>query len=301
MKSMDRKNFLVTLAGMTAAGTLIARPEKLESSPDFVVAEADDSAVETAVSAALEAIGGMGRFVKPGGRVMLLPNPQGRLKGASTRPEIVAEVIRLCKEAGAGEIRVCTIHGGSRWGGTGVDEVVGAAGVEFWGPDSTDWREITVPNCRIQKSVTVISPAVEYDLVINLPIAKQHDSTRYTGNLKNLMGANRGNSGWHAGTDYLVGSIVDLASVVRPALSIMDLTTVLAENGPFGPGRTINPGKVVAVTEPVVADSYACKLLGMKPEEVATLREASERGLGSLKYEKVAESEKGKTESYVAV
>ena len=301
MSMMDRKEFLVTLAGMTAAGAVIARPETPDTWPDFVAASADESAVGEAVSNALEALGGIGRFVKPGSRVMLLPNPQGRLRGASTRPEIVAEVIRLCKDAGAGEIKVCTIHGSSRWGGTGVDRVVESAGVEFWGPGSEDWREISVPGRRIQESVTVIGPAVEYDVVINLPIAKQHDSTRFTGNLKNLMGTNRGNSGWHTSTDNLTGSIVDLASVVRPALTVMDATTILAENGPFGPGRTISPGKIIASSEPVAADSYACGLLGMKADEVATIREAAERGLGRLKYDKVAESTEKKTESYVAV
>ena len=282
-KNIRRREFIAAALAL-AAGKGIANPQE-----KILLAAARGTGVAGSVRSAIDALGGIGRFVKPGQQVMLLPNPQGRQVGASTSPEVVEEVVDLCLGAGAAKVRVCSIHSSFRWQGTGIDQAVRRAGVEFWRPGSgSDWRTVKVKGARRQKEVRVIAPALYSDVIINMPIAKQHGSTRFTGTLKNLMGVNDGNTGWHQGTAYLVDSIVDLASVVHSHLCVVDSTEVLAENGPFGPGRTVKADTVIAGIDPVAVDAYACTLLGMRAENVSTIAQAAERGLGTMRIEESA-------------
>ncbi|HUU28361.1 MAG TPA: DUF362 domain-containing protein [archaeon] len=281
MGKLSRREFL---AGMLAASAGMGTKGLRGESDRVILASATEPDPARSTRAAIGALGGMARFVKRGQSVMLLPNPQGRLEGASTRPEIVAEVARLCLEAGASRVEICSIHSGFRWRGTGIDQAAERTGARIWSPgQSGDWMSVEVPGGRRHKSLEVITPVVERDVLINMPIAKHHGSTRFTGTLKNLMGVNSSNTAWHSSTAYLVDSIVDLASVIRPALCVVDATVMLAENGPFGPGRTIRPWSVIAGVDPVAVDTYSAGLLGMKPENVATISQAAERGLGTLR------------------
>jgi len=287
-RKIKRRTLLAGLAGMAvsaACGRAIA-----QDNPGVLAASAGDTDPLASLRRALDSLGGIGRFIRGGERVMLLPNPQGRLAGASTRPDLVAEITRLCLAAGAGRVELCSIHSGGRWFGTGIDRAAQEAGALLWDPGAGDaWREIDVPGARRQKKVRVITPALDADLVINLPIAKHHGSTRFTGALKNLMGVNDGNAGWHQGAAFLVDSIVDLATVIRPRLHVVDVTEVLIENGPFGPGRTAKPGRVVAGVDPVAVDSVCCSLIGLRPADVSTIVQASHRGLGTSKLKEFAE------------
>jgi uncharacterized protein (DUF362 family) len=147
---------------------------------------------------------------------------------------------------------------------------------------STDWITVKVPNGRARKELTIIRDAVENDVLINLPIFKQHESTEVTGTLKNLMGFNSDSGSFHQGETYLHQAIVDLASVIPPHLCIVDATTILIENGPFGPGRVAHPKKVFAGTDRVALDSLCCGLLKVDPRDVLHIRLAHESGLGKM-------------------
>ncbi len=277
---IGRREFLFEAAAAMAAGKLCA---ETPSGKTLAAAAKAGRNIKPALSAAMDSLGGIGGFIKGGERVMLLPNPQGMRTGASTRADLVAETVRLCLSAGAAEVRVCSIHSGSRWSGTGIDKAALQAGASLWMPHGPDaWRELSVPNAVRQKRVRVVSPALDSDLLINMPIAKHHGSTRFTCTLKNLMGINAGNSGWHQGPSFLADSIVDLASRVLPQLHIVDVTEVLAENGPFGPGRNITPGRIVAGVDPVAVDTVCARLVGMDPADIQTIVRAAARGLGTM-------------------
>jgi len=278
--NLSRRDFL---AGVLAAGMGLSAGTAAERGQKLLLAAATGTDPACCLRQAIEALGGIRRFVRPGDKVMLLPNPQGRARGTSTRPELVEELVRLCLGAGASKVEVCSIHSNFRWSGTGIDKAAIGAGASIWIPGgSHDWTTVKVKGGRRHKSLRVITPVLKYDVVINMPIGKQHGSTRFTGALKNLMGVNYGNTSWHQGTAYLVDSIVDLASVIRPSLHVVDSTVVLAENGPFGPGRTISPNTVIAGVDPVAVDTYGASLLGMDPAGVSTITQAAERGLGTL-------------------
>jgi uncharacterized protein (DUF362 family) len=254
--------------------------------PDVTVAKRESPSV--AVRAAIASIGGMQRFVSRGDRVVLLPNPQGRQPGTSTNAEVVEETVKMCFVAGASEVAVCSIHGLGRWRPTGILEAVERAGGKMQYPKASgDWINVDIPRGEILRKTSIIRRSQDCDVLINMPIAKQHDSTRFTCSLKNLMGFNTDNSSFHQGETHLQQCIVDLASIFRPTLCIVDANTVLTENGPFGPGRTLAPQKVFAATNMVSIDALCCGLLDLSPSDVGHIRGAHELGLGEMDLSKL--------------
>jgi uncharacterized protein (DUF362 family) len=126
-----------------------------------------------------------------------------------------------------------------------------------------------------------------------MPIFKDHEGIRFTGALKNLMGAiaDRSNQTFHLGSDastdrddyaFLSQSIADGNLLRRPTLSVGDATEVLVQGGPFGPGPVRNFRTVVASTDPVALDACGAEILGCPPQNSRMLRRAQEHGLGTM-------------------
>jgi uncharacterized protein (DUF362 family) len=285
-RTIDRREFLRKSALMVGglAGSLYL-PDHGHSATargkEIAVVEGQN--LPQQVRATIDQLGGIGKFVRRGDRVVLLPNPQGRTPGASTNPDIVAEVVRLCLGAGAATVTVSSCHGPGRWSPTRIIERVEKAGGKMKYPESSeDWITVKVPNGRARKELTIIRDALENDVLINLPVFKHHEATGVTGTLKNLMGFNSDSSSFHQGETYLHQAIVDLASIIPPHLCIVDATTILIENGPFGPGRVARPKKVFAGTDRVALDALCCGLLKVDPRDVLHIRLAHESGLGKM-------------------
>jgi uncharacterized protein (DUF362 family) len=281
---MHRREFLKKAALLAGAiGGKWLRPGETEAGEKIEIAVVEGRNPAGQVQEAIRLLGGIQRFVRRGDRVVLLPNPQGTGRGVTTNPDMVAETIRLCLAAGAASVNVSSCHDKGRWLGTGIIEKVEASGGRMKYPDSDrDWATMAIPNARVRKEVKVIREALEADRLINMPIFKQHNYTRITGCLKNLMGTNDDNWFFHKGDLYLHQAIVDLASLFSPALCLVDATTILTQGGPFGPGRVIHPNKVYAGKDMVALDALCCDLLKANPGEVLHIPLAQESGLGQM-------------------
>jgi uncharacterized protein (DUF362 family) len=282
---MERREFLkkmALLAGAIGGGALLpARGKAADQEIGIAVVEGENPKAQ--VQEAIRLLGGIERFVRRGDRVVLLPNPQGTGRGVTTNPDMVAETVRLCLSAGASSVSVSTCHEKGPWRGTGIIEKVEASGGRMKYPDSDrDWATIRIPKARVRKEVKVTRDALQADVLINMPIFKQHNYTRVTGCLKNMMGINDDNWSFHKGDLYLHQAIVDLASVFSPALCLVDATTILTQGGPFGPGRVIHPKKVYAGKDMVGLDALCCDLLNVKPQEVLHIQLAHESGMGKM-------------------
>ncbi len=285
---IERREFLkkiALLAGAMGGGAFLpARGKAADQEIGIAVVEGGDPSSQ--VREAIRLLGGIQRFVRRGDRVVLLPNPQGTGRGVTTNPDIVGETVRLCLAAGASSVSVSSCHEKGRWLGTGIIEKVEASGGRMKYPDSDrDWATIRIPDARVRKEVTVIRDALQVDRLINMPIFKQHNYTRVTGCLKNLMGMNYDNPSFHQGDLYIHQAIVDLASIFSPALCLVDATTILTERGPFGPGKVIHPGKVLAGKDMVALDALCCNLLQVNPREVLHIQLANESGMGKMDLE----------------
>lgn len=249
---------------------------------------------EKAALKAVELLGGIKKFVPKNARVALLPNVQSRHPGSFTKPEILRAVIKLCKKAGAKEINCLSWQTVKQWEDTGLKAVIDAegAGLKLFEKDEALFKAVPVPGGQALTEARILAEFYNHDLLINMPITKDHAGNRFTGTMKNLMGLNSpGNNrtfhrpNWKTDPNdvaHLEQSIVDLNKAVKPALNVVDATEFITTNGPFGPGELIKPQKVVAGMDRVAVDAYCAGLWGLNPHEIVQIKRASEQGLGEI-------------------
>jgi uncharacterized protein (DUF362 family) len=130
---------------------------------------------------------------------------------------------------------------------------------------------------------------IEADKVINIPVAKHHNLSNYTGAMKNWYGVLGGRRNRLHQNIHL--SIADLATFMRPTLTVLDATRVLLRNGPQGgniaDARDMH--QVIASLDEVAVDTYGARLIGVDPMSVGYIRMGQERSLGSMTLRRVVE------------
>lgn len=284
-----------TVAPPTVAPTVTAAGPSVGSAY-LAVARGEDPAALT--ERALAAIGGIEKFCRSGADVIIKPNicnaSQPFEYASTTNPEVVATLVRLCLGAGAKRVRVMDYP----FAGTpqaayvrsGIEEAVLAAGGQMEVMAPMGFVETDIPEGRDLSRWPVYQPILEADLLINVPIAKHHNLARLTLGGKNLMGtvSNRGQI--HRN---LHQRIADLASVVRPELTVIDAVRILRRNGPTG-GNLDDvelANAVIASADLVAADTYACSLFDVPPAEIGYIAAAAEMGLGTMDLAGVAVEE----------
>ncbi|MBN2172100.1 MAG: DUF362 domain-containing protein [Candidatus Krumholzibacteriota bacterium] len=313
---MDRRRFLRT-CGAAGAGLLLpaARWRALAGEPaageatagEAARAAADSAAVAAnrpdlalargaardAVRRAVGALGGMERFLAPGQVAVVKPNisfdapPEW---GATTHPEVLAAVLELLFAAGARRVVVADhtmINPERCFARSGAAEVVAAfPRAKLVSLDEENaYRPAAVPAGKVLKRTELPRLLDRADLLINLPTAKSHTATGVSLGLKNLMGLVWDRHRFHSEMD-LHQAVADLATVVRPALTILDAMQLLKTGGPTGPGDIEAFGGVVAGTDPVAVDALGVTLAPWSrqtwsPKRLAHLRAAEAHGLGT--------------------
>lgn len=286
---MKRRELLRRLGlGVAAVGlgqVALGQKAGRQRQPVVVVAEKDKPA--ELVRKAIKALGGMGRFVKKGNRVLIKPNiafarpPEG---AANTNPEVVAELVRLCFEAGAKEVIVLdyTLDPARiTYEMSGIAKAAEAKGARMVYVSPRDFVPIEVPKGKILSAydVRVLKQVLDADVFINVPIAKTHGSARLTLGMKNLMGIIQDRGAWHRSGD-LHQCIADFVTAVKPHLTVIDAIRILASGGPKGPGRVEQKDTIIASTDIVAADAYATTLFGLTPNDVPHIIKAAELGVG---------------------
>jgi len=245
-----------------------------------------------AVRGAVASLGGMDRFVRRGETVVIKPNigwDRTPLQAANTNPLVVSTLIALCREAGAAKVIVTdnSCNEAQRcFTRSGIWKAAEAAGAEVVLPAPHRFREFDLGGAVLGR-MPVLAAAVEADRFINVPIAKHHGLSGFTGAMKNLYGVLGGRRDrLHQSID---DSIADLAEFIRPTLTVMDATRVLVRNGPQGGdlGDTQAIGRIVASVDQVAVDAFSCGFIGSSPARLPYLGLAAARGLGSADMSRV--------------
>ncbi len=271
--------------GAAARGLRDLRVADDSGRPPLVVARGGGPAL--LVRVAVAALGGMERFVKPGETVLVKPNmawDRAPEQGANTHPEVVAEVVRLCRAVGARRVIVSdnSIHDAARVAErSGIRAAVEAARGELVLASRSGFERANLGG-SILSSWDVLSLLFEADRLVNVPVVKHHSLSHLTCGMKNHMGLIGGSRGrLH---QEIHTAVVDLAVAFRPTLTVVDATRVMMRNGPTG-GRLEDVAAVNAVaagTDPVACDAWAARQLGLDPSEVGHVVLAEGRGLGRL-------------------
>jgi uncharacterized protein (DUF362 family) len=244
---------------------------------------------------AVAAVGGIERFVKKGAEVILKPNIctsyHSYEYASTTNPEVMATLVKLCLGAGAKRVRVMDFPFGgtpqAAYAKSGIADAVKAAGGQMEVMSGMKYRSVDVPNGKRIKKWDIYGDILDADVVINVPIAKNHSAAGLTLGMKNLMGVVQDRDGMHA--RGLHQSIADVATVVRPQLTIIDAIRILTANGPTG-GNLDDVKKtdtLIASTDVVAADAYATTLFGMTGQEIGYIKYGAEMGLGEMDLTKI--------------
>ena len=295
-QGISRRQFLKATAAGVAVG-LAGDPSRLCAAEqvDLAVISGEPAA---ATRKALEAIGGISRFVKKGQRVVIKPNMSFAKTpdfAASTHPLVVVAVARACLEAGAGEVLVldhtlqraelCLERTGIR------DACRNVPGVHVLAmQDRKFFQEIRVPQGKVLERVEVLKDILD-SVLISVPVAKSHSATGVSLGLKGLMGLIWDRESFHFRFNINQG-IADLATVIKPQLTILDATRAMVSGGPGGPGDVKKPNLIVAGIDPVAVDSYGVGIVpwygrNFNGRQVEHLSIAHQRGLGKIDVEKL--------------
>ena len=247
-----------------------------------VAAHGSDPAAN--VRRAVAALGGMEMFVKKGESVLIKPNAGwDRLpeQAANTDPKVVAELVRLCKAAGAKRVVVADLSVNDPVRSmmrSGLLEAAQAAGADVL--DGKSLKLVAASLSGTSAGLEVIDLLFSCQRVINVPIAKHHGLSRATVGMKNWFGVlGRGRNRLHQGIDR---AVAELGATFRPTLTVVDATRVLLSNGPQGGSlsdvKAVNA--VAAGTDPVLCDAWGVTQMGLDPSSLGFITEAEKRGLG---------------------
>ena len=297
---MRRREFVVSAAaGLGAA--LLVRPALLSAAakdtPDLGVVTGGK--IHKRVKKAIDMLGGMGRFVRKDDVVVVKPNIGWDKEpgfAANTNPWVVAAVVRLCLEAGAKKVKVfdrpCQTAARC-YQSSGIEEAAKKAGAEVSYTVKSGFVKVKLPGAQVLKSWPFYKPALDADVLINVPVAKHHGYTGLSLGMKNLMGLMGGDRGKiHVNIHR---KLADTARFIRPALTIIDAARILTDNGPQG-GKLKDVtfrNTVIAGTDIATVDAYGVTLFDLDPADQKWLRHGHELGLGEIDLAKVTVKKAG--------
>jgi uncharacterized protein (DUF362 family) len=295
-KTLKRREFMKSGAvigtAALAGGFLNARTARGQTParPDLAVVTGADRVA--AVNRGLAALGGMGKFVTAGASVGLLINAPAWWKnpGSHTHPDIALAVILAALESGAGEVRYLIDPLAGYWKRAPLAAKYEKE-IRSVKTCSKNYVETPVAKSKALKKTSVVKEFLDCDVLINLPIIKNHVGVGMSGNLKNLMGANSNasNQFFHAGSGakgeyddvpFLAQCVADMNTLRKPDLCVADATEFLLTNGPAGPGELRKLGKVILGTDPVAVDAFCAPFVDLKASEVLMITKSAEWGLG---------------------
>ncbi len=248
---------------------------------------------------ALEALGGMGRLVRAGQSVVVKPNIAwvwGPEMATNTNPWVVAALVAMCREAGAGRVLVLdnTIaRDPSRsYQASGIAAAAAEAGAEVPYVNRDQAVELPVPGGFELESWTFCREFVDErrcDVLINVPILKHHGTSRLSIALKNVFGMVAGERGdLHR---QIHRKMPDLHRLIKVDLTVMDAYRVLRTHGPNGgtledvDNSRQGARRIVASRDPVAVDAYGAHMFGYGPGQIGFVANAQEAGLGTADWQ----------------
>lgn len=295
---MKRRDFLRTsLGGSMAAGAALSLGgyDKLWKQAPPVAPKYDMVAVmggnaDAMFDLGIQEYGGMGAFVKKGQKVLVKPNigwdviPE---LAANTNPALVKRIIEHCFRAGAKEVYVFD-HTCDNWvncyKNSGIEKIAKSAGAKVVPANSENYfQEISIPGgVKLQKA-KVHEILLETDVFINVPVLKDHNSTRMTACLKNMMGVVWDRAYWHS--NNLDQCIADYALFEKkPALNIIDCYNVMVKHGPQGVSKedVVLMKSQILTTDWVAGDAAAARMLKVPVEMIGYIPIAHQMGIGNM-------------------
>lgn len=299
-QKFNRRQFLktgLTISAATGTGLFwnidrIIAQSSNRAAPDLVAVKNGEPAA--LFDAAIQAAGGMGRFVKKGQTVVVKPNigwdrePEA---AANTNPELVGRIISHCMNAGAKKVYVfdnsCD-YGPSCYKTSGIQNAVKTAGATIVpGNHERYYQEVEIPNAKKLNHTKVHELILESDVYINVPVLKHHSSSGLTLAMKNQMGVVWDRGVYHA--KDLHRCIADFCLYRKPDLNIMDAYRVTLRNGPQRAGKddVVLKKDLLLSTDIIAIDAAAAKIFGVNPREIRHIYYGHQEGIGNMELDQL--------------
>ena len=239
---------------------------------------------------ALSHLGGISAFVKPGQTVLIKPNQTvyySAEEGCTTDPLVVGALIRLAREAGAARIQVGESSGGffsslECMRITGMAAMAEREGAELidLGSDSVPNRLVSIPEGKVIREAPLPAPLLDANVIIAVPKAKNHHIEPISGAMKLWVGVV--NQHWrnhHHGDEDMIPRFVDLMTVTRPDLCVVDALICGEGDGPIA-NLPRWGGCIIACADPVATDVAIAQLMGHDWRQLRFAEEGEKRGIG---------------------
>ncbi|CAB1074198.1 Iron-sulfur cluster-binding protein [Olavius algarvensis Delta 1 endosymbiont] len=310
----NRRQFLVrsvkagaSIAAATAAGlwfhdsrgptreqTGLPETERLDYAvdglpPQMAIARGSDR--RATVQSALKALGGIENFIKKEDRVLLKVNAafaSPAILSATTHPDIVSEMVRLCYQAGAASVAVTDNpinNPASCFTLSGIDAAARSAGARVYLPDADAFKSISIKDAKLIRNWPVlVGPLKNISKVIGLAPVKDHHRSGASLAMKNWYGLLGGRRNiFHQDINAIIS---ELAMMVRPTMVILDGTVSMMTNGPTGGSLTDlkETETMIVSTDQVAADAFGATLLNKSSSDLPFIEQAAAAGLGTADY-----------------
>ena len=240
---------------------------------------------------ALKSIGGLEAFIKKGDRVLLKVNAafaSAPVLSATTHPDMVSALTRLCLKAGAASVIVTDNpinDPASCFRLTGIEQAARAAGATVVLPQKEFFKSYSLPQAQLIRSWPVFfDPLSRVDKIIGTAPVKDHHRSGASMIMKNWYGLLGGRRNIFHQDIHTI--IQELAMMIKPTLVVLDGTTTMMHNGPTGGSLSDlkNTHTMIVGTDQVAADACGAGLLEKTVADLAFIKKAEAAGLGTADY-----------------
>ncbi|MFC1880496.1 DUF362 domain-containing protein [Thermodesulfobacteriota bacterium] len=241
---------------------------------------------------AVKSIGGIENFIKKGDRVLLKVNAafaSPQMLSATTHPQIVSEMTRLCLDAGASSVIVSDnpINDPiSCFTLSGIADAARSAGAQLFLPREDAFKPLSVPEGKLIRNWPVLyDPLKRINKIIGTAPVKDHHRSGASMIMKNWYGLLGGRRNiFHQDIQTI---ITELAMMIRPTLVILDGTKTMMTNGPTGGSLADlkETSTMIAGTDQVAVDAFGATLLGRSLNDLPFIGMAEAAGLGTADYQ----------------
>ena len=255
----------------------------------------DVEEVYGAISAGLDALGGIGEYIGTEERVLVKPNfltAAEAEKCVTTHPAVIKAVCRILSEAGYTKVGM----GDSPGHGTSqhAAQKLGLAEADLYGAklfEMSEERRVKFPEGRFCKEFYFAKEVTTADAIIGLCKMKTHMLERVTGAVKNMYGLVCGyrKAGGHVNYPTAMkfaGMAADIHRATPQRMHIMDAVTAMEGNGPAS-GTPVQMNMILISSDPVALDTVFCRLVYLKPELVPTNVQGELAGIGTFHEDRI--------------
>jgi len=318
-KFIGTATFAAVGSGLLGLNNIYGKSGDVKSKKDIVsIVRVKDGNIAKAVEESIDLLGGINSLTKDKNRILLKPNLVAPDFHCTTKPEVVKTIAQLLlnsgKEVMIGEASAAAdsfnVIGNETYRTKkkeildrmqkhvfetlGYTELAKSLNIPLINLHSGDIIEVPVNGGYAAKSLKIHRLLTEVDLICSVPMMKTHTLATVTLAMKNLIGLYPGTEyysvrSWlhdraaESGSVGVAYEIIDMNRAVKTGLSVIDATTAMEGDGPFG-GTLVNLGLIIAATSPLAADMVGATLMGFELNEIPAIRLAHDAGMvpGSL-------------------